>query len=71
MFFRAKARTSIKKVWDMVRKIQGKGKSALVNHLKKNNDNITFKKDIASTLAGSFSKHLSSENYASKYISKY
>ena len=30
------SRTSIKKVWDMVRKIQGKGKSASVNHLKKN-----------------------------------
>ena len=40
----------------MVRKIQGKGKSASVNHLKKNNDNITSKKDIANTLADSFSK---------------
>ena len=46
----------------MVRKIQGKGKSASVNHLKKNNDNITSKKDIANTLADSFSK-----NYTSKF----
>ena len=28
------SRTSIKKVWDMVRKIQGKGKSASMNHLR-------------------------------------
>ena len=41
---RLNSRTSIKKVWDMVRKIQGKGKSTSVNHLKKNNDNITSKK---------------------------
>ena len=54
---RLNSRTSIKKVWDMVRKIQGKGKSAAVNHLKKNNDNITSKKDIANTLADSFSKN--------------
>ena len=64
---RLNSRTSIKKVWDMVRKIQGKGKSTSVNHLKKNNDNITSKKDIANTLADSFSKTSSSENYTSKF----
>ena len=64
---RLNSRTSIKKVWDMVRKIQGKGKSTSVNHLKKNNDNITSKKDIANTLADSFSKNSSSENYTSKF----
>ena len=53
---RLNSSTSIKKVWDMVRKIYGKGKSASVNHLKKNNDTITSKKDIANTLADSFSK---------------
>ena len=64
---RLNSRTSIKKVWDMVRKIQGKGKSTSVNHLKKNNDNITSKKDIANTLADNFSKNSSSENYTSKF----
>ena len=59
---RFSSRTSIKKVWDMVRKIQGKGKLTSVNHLKKNNDNITSKKDIANTLADNFSK-----NYTSKF----
>ena len=56
---RLNSRTSIKKVWGMVGKIQGKGKSASVNHLKKNNDIITSKKDIANNLADSFSKHSS------------
>ena len=64
---RLNSRTSIKKVWDMVRKIQGKGKSTSINHLKKNNDNITSKKDIANTLADSFSKNSSSENYTTKF----
>ena len=64
---RLNSSTLIKNVWGMVRKIQGKGKSASVNHLKKNNDNITSKKDIANTLADSFSKYPSSENYTSKF----
>ena len=51
----------------MVRKIQGKGKSTSVYHLKKNND-ITSKKDIANTLADSFSKNSSSENYTPKFL---
>ena len=51
----------------MVRKIQGKGKSASVNHLKKNIDNITSKKDIANSFADSFFKNSSSENYTSKF----
>ena len=61
------SRTSIKKVWDMVRKIQGKGKSASVNHLKKNNTHVTAKKDIANTLADNFSEKSSSENYSAKF----
>ena len=40
------SQTSIKKVWDMVRQIQGKGKSASVNHLKKNNTLVTSKKTL-------------------------
>ena len=64
---RLNSRTSIKNVWDMVRKIQDKRTSASVNHLKKNNDNITSKKDIANTLADSFSNNSFSENYTSKF----
>ena len=42
----------------MVRKIQGKGKSASNNYLKKNNTHVTSKKDIANTLADNISKNL-------------
>ena len=57
------SRTSIKKVWDMVRKIQGKGKSSSLGHLNVNNKKVTSKKDISNTLADAFSKNSSSENY--------
>ena len=40
------SRTSIKKVWDMVRKIRGKGKSSSQGHLNVNNSKVTSKKDI-------------------------
>ena len=51
----------------MVRKIQGKGNYASVNHLKKNNTHMTSKKDIANTLADNFSEKSSSENYSAKF----
>ena len=51
----------------MVRKIQGKGKSASVNHLKKNNTQMTSKKDIANTLADNFSERSSSENCLAEF----
>ena len=34
----------------MVRKIQGKGKSSSLGHLKVKNENVTSKKDISHTL---------------------
>ena len=58
------SRTSIKKVWDMVRKIQGKGKSSSLGHLNVNNEKVTSKKDICYTLADAFSKNSSSEEIA-------
>ena len=51
----------------MVRKIQGKGKSASVNHSKKHNTHVTSKKDIANTLADNFSEKSSAENYSAKF----
>ena len=60
------SRTSIKKVWAMVRKIQGKGKSSSLGHLNVNNKKVTSKKDISNTLADAFSKNSSSENNTQK-----
>ena len=51
------ARSSVKKVWDMVRKISGKNKSPTVNHLKKSNsESVTDQKDIADYLRKPFPK---------------
>ena len=59
--------TTIKKVWDMVRKIEGKGKSSSLGHLDVNIEKVTSKKDISNTLADAFSKNSSSENYTQKF----
>ena len=61
------SRSSIKKTWDMVRKIKGKGKVSPINHLKRGNDNVTSKKDIADVLAEAFSKNSSSNHYTEKF----
>ena len=60
-------RTSIKSVWNMIRKINGKSVST-VNHLKKENgQTVTGKKQLADTLAETFSKNSSSSNYANPF----
>ena len=62
------SRSSVKKVWDMIRKISGKQKAPIIKHLNKpNSDTITDKKDIADCLAKTFSKHSSSENYSREF----
>ena len=61
------SRSSIKKTWDMVRKISGKGHPSSVNHLKTVDGDVTSVKDIVDTLADTFSKHSSSENYSKKF----
>ena len=59
--------SSIKKTWDMIRKISGKGVRSAVSHLIKDGDTVTEHKDIANTLGESFSKNSSSEHYAPKF----
>lgn len=49
-----------KNVWDMVHKIQGKGKSSSLRHLNINNSKVTSKKDISNSLADAFSTNSSS-----------
>ena len=50
----------------MIRKINGKGHPPL-NHLKVNNTSLESSQDIADTLAESFCKKSSSENYSEKF----
>ena len=62
------SRSSMKKVWNMVRKISGKGQTSSVSHLQKSDSElITNKKDIADCLAETFSKNSSSANYSEAF----
>ena len=64
-------KTPNKEVWDMVRKISGKSKSASYKHLNTNFNNTevkaTSKKDIADTLGSTFMKNSSNRNYCEKF----
>jgi len=61
------SRSSIKHTWDMVRRINGKGKASF-KHLKKGNNIVTSKEDIANTLGESFSRVSSSEHSAEEFL---
>ena len=62
-------RTSIKKVWSMVRKISGKHPSGKICHLHANGSEVTDIPDIANTLAQIFSDNSSSEQHSTKFKS--
>ena len=55
---RLNSRSTVKKTWDMVRKIQGKNSCLSVKHLNTADGVATSKEDIANTLADSFAKNL-------------
>ena len=54
--------TKTNTIWKMIRKISGKNKVTPLKHLIINNSEITNIKDIADTLAGTFSANSSSNN---------
>ena len=65
-------KTPIKKVWNMVRKISGKSKSASQQHLNTNfnggtETKATTKKDIADTIGDAFSKNSSNRHYPEQF----
>ena len=60
------SQTSIKKTWDMIRRISGKHRPG-VQHLVQNNTKITALKDIANALGQSFSDNSSAAKYAPKF----
>ena len=60
------SRTSSKKVWDMIRKINSKCSSP-INHLNVNNKELDTPRDIADALASTFAKKSSSENYSEQF----
>ena len=64
-------KTPTKKVWDMVRKISGKSKSATYQHLNYNfnnaNETASTKQDIADTLASQFCSNSSTSHYSEEF----
>ena len=62
--------TPSKKVWNMIRKIDGKNVANHMHHLKDANGNlITDREEIANTLGAAIEKSSSSENYSKKFQS--
>ena len=61
-------RSSVKKTWDMVRKISGKYKGQSVCHLQlRNGDTATDKESIAEALADEFAFNSSTSHYSDKF----
>ena len=64
-------KTPTKKVWDMVRKISGKSKSATYHYLNYNfnnaNETASTKQDIADTLASQFCSNSSTSHYSEEF----
>ena len=58
---------SMKKCWDMVRKIKGKGGNPSVKHIEKNGKKITQPRDYANTIGEAISFNSSSAHYSPKF----
>ena len=63
---RLNSRSSVKKTWDMIRKINGKNSSLHIGHLNVGDD-VTSKADIAHVLADTFKEKSSSSNYSTSF----
>ena len=63
---RLNSRSSVKKTWDMIRKISGKNSSLNVGHLNVGDD-VTSKTDIGDALADTFAEKSSSSNYSAAF----
>ena len=60
-------RTPIKKTWDMIRKITGKGQSNGIKQIVKDGQTITNIKQISNTLGDTLSSNSSSTNYSNAF----
>ena len=64
---RLNTRTSVKKTWDMVRKISGKFSSPPVKYLDTEQGKASSTKEIADALGATFAKNSSSDKYTEKF----
>ena len=61
-------RPSIKKTWRVIRNISGKTSSASIQHLKRGNDVISNKREIANSIAANFAHNSSCANYTPDFV---
>src|SRR6185436_14270981 len=61
------SRITVKKAWDMVRKISGRGPPVTVCHLTTNNTLVTDIQDISNTLGKTFSYNSSVDHYTPEF----
>ena len=61
------SRSSVKKTWEMIRKINGENSSLNVGHLNVNDEVVTSKADIADVLADTFKEKSSSSTYSTSF----
>ena len=64
---RLNSRSSVKKTWDMIRKINGKNSSLKIGHLNVGDYVVASKADIADVLADTFAEKSSSANYSTAF----
>ena len=64
---RLNSRSSVKKTWDMIRKINGKNSSLNIGHLNVGDYVVASKADIADVLADTFVEKSSSANYSTAF----
>ena len=64
---RLNSRSSVKKTWEMIRKINGKTSCQNVCHLNTDDGIVTSKTEIANTLAETFAEKSSPTNYSPKF----
>ena len=60
-------RTSLKTMWNVVRKIEGKHSQAPIHHLKQNGHLFTSKEEIANVLGQTIQLNSSSDNYSPEF----
>src|SRR5206468_7651384 len=61
------SRITVRKAWDMIRKLSGRGTQTTVHHLVSNNILVTDLKDISNTLAKTFSFNSSINHYTPEF----
>jgi len=64
---RVNTRTPVSHVWNMIRKIKGKGSGSNVQHLDADGEVFTSKLDISNKIGETFSKNSSSANYLPEF----